>query len=102
MQAEFPQRNKLTPHTIDRGHVRHAGRGRDRDPLERGAVGGVGAELPSHRPAGTAPPSSSLLLSRLKLSDTKVYESQIRALLGTVSHVPSLSSFTVHASGVEG
>ena len=30
--------------------------------------------------------SSSLLLSSLKLSDTKVYEPQIRALLGTASH----------------
>jgi len=30
--------------------------------------------------------SSSLLLSRLELSDTKVYEPQIRALLGTASH----------------
>jgi len=30
--------------------------------------------------------SSSLLLSRLELSDTKVYEPQIRALLGTAAH----------------
>jgi len=29
---------------------------------------------------------SSLLLSRLELSDTKAYEPQIRALLGTASH----------------
>jgi len=29
---------------------------------------------------------SSLLLSSLELSDTKVYEPQIRALLGTASH----------------
>ena len=31
-------------------------------------------------------PSSSLLLSSLELSDTKVYEPGIRALLGAVSH----------------
>ena len=31
-------------------------------------------------------PSSSLLLSSLGLSDTQVYEPQIRALLGTASH----------------
>ena len=31
--------------------------------------------------------SSSLLLSSLELSDTKVYELQIRALLGTASHL---------------
>ena len=30
--------------------------------------------------------SSSLLLSSLELSDTKVYEPYIRALLGTASH----------------
>ena len=30
--------------------------------------------------------SSSLLLSSLELSDTKVYEHQIRALLGTALH----------------
>ena len=30
--------------------------------------------------------SSSLLLSSLELSDTQVYEPQIRALLGTASH----------------
>ena len=30
--------------------------------------------------------SSSLLLLSLKLSDTKVYEPQIRALLGTAPH----------------
>jgi len=30
--------------------------------------------------------SSSLLLSSLELSDTKTYEPQIRALLGTASH----------------
>jgi len=30
--------------------------------------------------------SSSLLLSSLELSDVKVYEPQIRALLGTASH----------------
>ena len=35
-------------------------------------------------PAGTA--SSSLLLSSLELSDTKVHEPSIRALLGTASH----------------
>jgi len=33
------------------------------------------------------PPSSSLLLSSLELSGTKVYEPQIRALLGTASHL---------------
>jgi len=32
------------------------------------------------------PSSSSLLLSSLELSDTKVYEPQIRALLGTALH----------------
>ena len=31
-------------------------------------------------------PSSSLLLSSLELSDTQVYEPEIRALLGTASH----------------
>jgi len=35
--------------------------------------------------------SSSLLLSSLELSDTKVYEPQIRALLGTASHQIALS-----------
>jgi len=31
-------------------------------------------------------PSSSLLLSRLELSDAKVYEPEMGALLGTASH----------------
>ena len=35
---------------------------------------------------GPAGGSSSLLLSSLELSGTKVYEPQIRALLGTASH----------------
>ena len=35
--------------------------------------------------AAIVTPSSSLLLSSLELSDTKVYEPQIRALLGTTS-----------------
>ena len=34
----------------------------------------------------TLNPSSSLLLSSLELSATKVYEPQIRALLGTAAH----------------
>ena len=34
----------------------------------------------------SSPFSSSLLLSSLKLSDTKVFEPDIRALLNTVSH----------------
>jgi len=34
----------------------------------------------------TEPSSSALLLSSLELSDTKVYEPSIRALLGTASH----------------
>ena len=39
-------------------------------------------------PASLAPSTSSfLLLSRLELSDTKVYEPYIRALLGTAAHV---------------
>ena len=40
----------------------------------------------SSRLAPTPVSSSSLLLSSLELSDTKVYEPQIRALLGTASH----------------
>jgi len=44
-------------------------------------------------------PSSSLLLSSLELIDTNVYESQIRARLGTAAHfcevveVPLFSTF---------
>ena len=41
--------------------------------------------------------SSSLLLSSLELSDTQVYEPQIRALLGTAAHFCP-SSHTRHAT----
>jgi len=47
--------------------------------------------------------SSSLLLSSLELSDTKVYEPHIRALLGTASHfceVVVLKSKTLNAQAV--
>jgi len=37
-------------------------------------------------PKGSGTSSSALLLSSLELRDTKVYEPQIRALLGTASH----------------
>jgi len=41
---------------------------------------------PRHAAPRTRPLSSSVLLSSLELSDTKVYEPEIRALLGTASH----------------
>jgi len=48
------------------------------EPLHIGASGGVGGEGGD----GAGLTSSSLLLSSLELSDKKVYEPQIRALLG--------------------
>ena len=45
------------------------------------------------RPCQTPPhalPSSSLLLSSLELSDTKVYEPSIRALFGNTAHFHAL------------
>jgi len=47
--------------------------------------GGTSRQVRAHgEHAGLS--SSSLLLSSLELSDTKVYEPSIRALLGTASH----------------
>ena len=40
---------------------------------------------PASEPLPRMQPSSSLLLSSLELSDTKVYEPQIRARLGTTA-----------------
>ena len=57
-------------------------------------------------PVPTAKPyTSSLLLSRLELSDTHVYEPKIRALLGTAAHfckVVVLKSRTDSTSGLRG
>jgi len=44
-----------------------------------------GEKIPSSSSSSSSS-SASLLLSSLELSDTKVYEPQIRALLGTASH----------------
>jgi len=44
--------------------------------------------------------SSSLLLSSLELSDTRVYAPQIRALLGTASHFYTLRSVTIPSQNV--
>ena len=65
--------------------------------LNRRKRAAVGAEIlgsdqglllrhaPTH-PHPTGPSSSSLLLSILEMNDIKLYQSQIRALLGTASH----------------
>jgi len=56
----------------------YAGAGGDAD-------GGCGRKGPSREERGP-PSSSSLLLSSLELRDTKVYEPEIRARLGTAAH----------------
>ena len=58
-----------------RGHAPHGAR-------QRACLNSFGGQ-PSWVGAGS---SSSLLLSRLQLSDTQVYEPSMRALLGTASH----------------
>jgi len=64
----------LTPNVADRQRLSNAKCGRSAK---------VAADASVHQVAWS---SSSLLLSNLELSDTKVYESEIRALLGTASH----------------
>ena len=46
--------------------------------------------------------SSSLLLSSLELSDTKVYAPQIRALLGTASHFCEVVVLRLRARAADG
>ena len=51
-------------------------------------------------PAVLQTSSSSLLLSSLELSDTKVYAAYIRALLETASHLLQTSDTGVYMAGV--
>ena len=56
--------------------------------VRRASGGGGGGQRSDRMPPGgtlTSSSSSSLLLSSLELSDTQVYEPEIRALLGTAS-----------------
>ena len=59
--------------------------------------------LPTNRVSLTTHSSgSSLLLSSLELSDTKVYEPQIRARLGTAAHFCEVGVLKSMHSGVQG
>jgi len=78
--------------------------------LGSGSVPG-GPHADASNPHGSSPealnPSSSLLLSGLELSDTQVYEPQIRALLGTAPHfcevvVLKLNPHADHVRGATG
>ena len=46
--------------------------------------------------SGARPSSSASLLSSLELGDRKVYAPEIRALLGTASHICEVDVFSVN------